>query len=114
MITNKAILIRARELINKGFSKNAYARNAKKQQVDIFSKDAVCFCTLGALRRAQSELLASDRITIPWVSDDDIAHIAACMFPNMEHATSVAYSFNDNHTKEEVLAKFDAAIASDC
>lgn len=46
---------RARELIREGYTKETFARNSAQAPVDEMHKDAVCYCAVGALRKAVAE-----------------------------------------------------------
>lgn len=52
MKTTSEILRAAADLIDKGWTQGAYARNATGASVGPHDTDAVCFCALGAISRA--------------------------------------------------------------
>ena len=86
----------ARDLISDParWTQGWFAKNARGENVNSFSENAVCFCVLGALDRTHN--------STPAVKDILNRHLP------LEHNIS---SFNDTHTHPEVLALFDAAIA---
>lgn len=96
------ILKDARALIadEKNWTRNAFARDSKGNEVTPDKEDATCFCAIGALSRVvqqppyydlPGERLLGDEA---WISGE----------------IGVA-EFNDAHTHEDVLALFDRAIA---
>jgi len=96
------ILKAARELISapERWTRDQFSRNEAGFAIDPESEKACCFCAVGALIK---------------VSDNDIflRHQAKDFLA--EHLP-VGYAsipaFNDSHTHPEVVALFDAAIAS--
>jgi hypothetical protein len=52
----RKLLIRAKELIEKGWAKDTFARNSKGKEVSDYSPEACKFCLVGAIRRAAYEL----------------------------------------------------------
>jgi hypothetical protein len=97
---NKAIQIlkRARELINQGWTKSAYARDKDGLKVPNSSSKAVCWCVEGAIYRAAYEL-------------DYDSYPSRRMFQNIYGGM---VDFNDAiaRNKEQVLTAFDKVIAA--
>ena len=84
------VLKKIKARIERGWTRGAYARDAQGFSCHGGAQEAVCWCLEGAIRAEGSENLV--RILLrPYV--DDIV------------------PFNDSHSKEEVLAVLDAAIA---
>lgn len=48
----KEVLIKARELVSKGWTQGRFAANKKDETVNYGADDAVCFCASGAIYRA--------------------------------------------------------------
>lgn len=63
MATTIEILKRARSLLEeKGWTQEVEARDSLGRKVNPTSDSAVCFCTIGAIRRAAFELTGSAQI----------------------------------------------------
>ena len=93
------ILIAAKALISKpnGFGKFESARTKAGIVVGPRHPEACRFCTFGAIERASG------------YSFHDLQEATFSMIDVMQDITD----FNDNHTKKEVLNKFDEAIANE-
>lgn len=95
----KAVLRKARALIDIGWTKGTYARNQRHEPTDECGPSAICWCVYGALIRASSELKAplSSSIDILWKHlDPEYGGLAA---------------FNDAQpSKKPVLALFDRTL----
>ena len=98
------LLIKAKAIIlaPAHWTQNAFARDELGNTTDELASDAVCFCSLGALYKAQSNTL----ITEEWQAAKDYINRS---IRATEQYLGVA-GYNDTHTHAEVLAKFDAAI----
>lgn len=61
----RKILLAAKKLIAdpKSWLKGDYATTKRKKSVAIFSEDAACFCSMGALFRARSDSYGSGAVT---------------------------------------------------
>lgn len=96
------ILIEARKKIEKpeNWTTKVFARDKYGVNVPCREDNAVCFCTLGALRRT----CWKDH-NFKWPSH----HAEVALEMQMEF--TIAH-FNDNHTHAEVLAAWDRAIAA--
>lgn len=100
------ILKKARELITdpEHWTRDTYARDAEGEYCNMNSPRAAKFCALGAIRRV------SNSMSLGYLDSD--ARVAMDMLARKIGGPSIA-QFNDHHTHEEVLAKFDGAI-KDC
>ena len=101
-VTPKGILVKAKALISeeKHWTQGSYGRNAKgipvaKNQL----KNAVCFCAVGAIIRA-NQLLRQD---------DTLKHAPYDVYRGWKFPSSLT-GFNDINTHTEVLALFDDMI----
>jgi hypothetical protein len=92
------ILKAARELIAKPerWTRGCGARNASGQDVNAHSDDATCWCAIGAIVK---------------VSDDNPVPAEMLLRRALPDGGFIS-AFNDSHDHAEVLALFDAAIAS--
>ena len=99
------ILRRARNLMRKGWTKDAYARNAKGRGVNFKAKTATHFCATGALRRASYEITGSKCGWHPTVALADRYVRDALDTGSLPH-------FNDYKatTKKQMLEGFGIAI----
>lgn len=99
MKTDKQLLIEGRAIISNpdNWVRLDFAKNAEGFAVDENDEGAVCFCSWGALSRAQGHFVDSNSSVLNTLS--------------IAMGDSVA-NFNDTHTHEEVLAAWDKAIAS--
>jgi hypothetical protein len=97
----RELLIAARKLIEQPehWTKGHYARDARGAPVLPIDSEAVCWCTVGALGRADQE------------RDTNEVYLNTRMVL-LEHMQPCLSEFNDNHTHAEVLAAFDKAIAA--
>lgn len=98
MTETAEILRKARALIKdpKNWTQKACARDKYGYEVDVDSREAYCFCTIGAIAKV------SGRST-----DGDARNALRDIIGGRR---SIA-NFNDEHTHAEVLALFDRAIA---
>ena len=89
------ILIAAKALIDEPgkWTQGTYARNSDMEEVDSYSEDAVCFCSIGAIYR----------ITPHIVSREGIGYLRSAMGPSV-------VVFNDTHPHAEVMQMWDRAI----
>ena len=88
----------ARQLISDPakWTNSYYARDSIGIDVSPSSDKAVCFCSIGAIRKFSEVLSEAEMFLLGFCSET--------------HDT-YAEEFNDTHTHAEVLALFDAAIA---
>lgn len=87
---------RARITNSSKWIKYAYARDAEGISCDELSSNAVCFCSVGAVRNAA-------------YTYDSHEYMMAMQALYVVMGVPVRY-YNDHHTHDEVLAKFDEAI----
>lgn len=109
-ITPADILNRARELISKpnSWTQRTFARDAEGMPVISQSTQAVCFCSMGAIQRASTELNP-----MRW----EIVHAEAHALNALVNSIPDAFFgdivvFNDSYNTDQnhVLAAFDKAI----
>jgi hypothetical protein len=99
MKTTKDILIEARELIAKGWTQGANARDLQGKIVDESDEAAVCFCVYGAISRAEC--------------CDGYSGSARDLFADANGVYLIdAWNDAPERTKPEVLAAFQKAIDS--
>lgn len=98
MSNTAEILKKARELIKdpENWTQKACARDKYGYEVEVDSKEAYCFCTIGAIAKV------SGRST-----DGDARNVLRDIIGG---SRSIA-NFNDGHTHPQVLDVFDRAIA---
>ena len=101
--TVKQVLQEARDLIEKGWTQHSFARDENGDEVEVFSDKAVCFCSLGALRRTSET--AHQNIQAKTLLWDKVKVVSGYM--------GIA-SYNDYFLtdKKDVLKVFDEAIKS--
>lgn len=96
------ILKDARKLLEKGFTKGVY-----------HNPDFTKFCSIGALEHALDDNFGSiyDQPMISVYKQAQSA-LGKTIDPNCTFDYETIIEYNDTHTQEEVLAKFDEAIKS--
>ena len=101
-MTPKQILQAARDLITppERWTTGWYARDKDGAETDSKSPDAVCWCTLGAVNKFSPDI------------HQELEENEALRVLMVAMKTPWPSRFNDTHTHAEVLAAFDAAIAS--
>jgi len=99
----REVLVKARELVEKGWTKGAMARNKYRHRVQFDSLCAVKFCAIGAISRSAKDR-PSDQEKL------DISARKAIRKINELDSISV-FNDSDDTTKADVLAAFDKAIA---
>lgn len=96
------VLIAARKVIEKpeNWTQGVLAKNRYGNAVYVYSEEAACFCSMGALYRAvdEDDCLKTNII-------DDVAAILSSIVQD-----DTVAGFNDKSTHAEVLALFDKAI----
>ena len=103
MTTTLDILRHARGLIEQGWTQGAFARDADGHGVNHRNSRAVCFCGVGAIRRAADDLRMPRRLTAAaWKVLDDVC-------PDQE-LLAMGWQDEPGRTQSEVLAMFDRAI----
>ena len=98
------VLRTARGLINKGWTAGAFAKNKAGKTVSVKSPDAVSFCSIGALRRAEFKL------GTPGTAARARAELRKAL-PTDAYTGSIVM-FNDHCVdKARIVGMFDRAIA---
>ena len=103
-MTNKVkqALIDAKELIStpERWTQYAWSRTADGVSAGSFTEDAVCWCSIGAIRHVTKD------------SPYQVTGVARVLLD--QEANSLGYEtaieYNDEHTHAEVMALFDKAI----
>lgn len=95
----KELLTVARALLAQGWTQGVFARDASGAEVPWAGERATCFCILGAINRARTEIGGSFSLG---VLATNVLRARVGSLPD----------FNDHATHEQVLALFDEAIAS--
>lgn len=91
-----------RALRNKGWTQSAMARTETGRPTDAFDKNAVCFCTLGALHRG---LLDSQR------GDPEYYSIAALVEPlQMDEDAIAKWNDDPSRTVDDVIALLEEGL----
>ena len=95
MQTTKEILVAARAIIanEENWTQGAYAKDKDGSSIGVNCSNAVCFCSIGAIRKITMFPFDAMKVLRNHMEDSIIA-------------------FNDGHTHKEVLAAWDEAIAS--
>lgn len=99
-------LIEAKQIISDParWIKHTYAQNADGNPTEVLALDAVCFCMLGAVKRAYG-----DHITLT-----PMVRILANVIGRGEHRDNLLaiYSYNDKpiRSHQDVMETFDKAI----
>jgi len=111
----KEILTRAKEIITdpKRWAKGYYAFNKHQQAVASSSPRAVCWCALGAIRKAVEDVTGAATCTT--VFNTELADATLHMYNNLDQDRFCNISkFNDTPetTHEQILEFFDKAIQS--
>ena len=98
-----AVLRAAKDILRtRGWTKHAYARNKDGEKISAGSEDAVSFCALGALGRAQQE---SSSETYP--TSFRFMEKAAI---ELSHLSAAGYNDLVTTTIEDIYRLFDRAI----
>lgn len=114
MTTTTEYLKTAKQLlIDKGWIKGDYARDADGNRVPAVSSSATCYCILGALKAASHSVDDHTGAMAPLRCS--IVNAINGMRKTNFGADYGIHPWNDDpaRTKEEVLAVFDAAIATE-
>lgn len=92
------VLSRAREIISEPehWTQGASGRDAQGVPINVHDSRATCWCAMGAVAKAQTELKA-----------DASTGYTAYRYLDTETAL---WTFNDSRSHSEVLAMFDEAI----
>jgi hypothetical protein len=106
------VLQEAKRLIEKGWAKETFARNAHGRPCHVFDRRAVAFCMVGAIERAAADLLGYRGRSIVgfYLSARPLALRARAILEADETITMKLERFNDCASKQRVLAAFDRAL----
>lgn len=111
------LLKKAREIISKpeNWTKNSFAKDAYGCSTMITNKEAVCFCSIGAVRRALDVLDYPDDGEVTYHSAiDRLRQFVHTSNRNTgSWATLAGYNDHADRTHTDILAMFDKAIAND-
>lgn len=112
MATNVSVLtalIEARRLINNGWTRKTFARDAGGHMCDWGSEAAKSFCSIGAIYKATNWRSTHNTNLCMLVFEA----VAENMYPGYGESSGHIVHYNDarGRTKEEVLASFDKTIA---
>lgn len=107
---------KALELLKKGFTKNAFARVREDPQYEMgitspISPYAKCFCSIGAVCCVYN-VDSPESIPHAELHPIVLALVKAAYGGRYSeyHNVGDVYRFNDNHTKEEVIAAWEKMI----
>ena len=114
LVQTKETLVKARDLIiEKGWTHDAYARNANGHTVAYNDPTATCFCMSGAMRRA----IYGENLNATYKVQEQLCrdHLTKALFESdtpPPKGFGIAY-WNDSiaGTKERVIDMFNQAIA---
>lgn len=100
-MTVKEVLIAARAKIADpaNWTQGEYARTLEGYPLDVHSRNAECWCSIGALACVMGDVVLAEHSASHKALEDVMG-------------TRWIAEFNDTHTHAEVLAKFDEAIAA--
>ncbi len=111
--TTKEVLVKAKELIQdpKHWIQGTFARDSEGRGVAVYVPEAVCFCSLGAMRRASLNYPIPEPVLKAFVAGiyevplEEVGHNVYMMKDGIT-------SFNDKpgRTHARVLEVFDKAI----
>lgn len=96
MTTTKEVLVKARALVEKGWTKDAYARDSSGDRVPYYDFTACQWCMVGAVD-------AADDIRLRFSAKDILRRVIGGQISAFNDAPSTTHA--------DVLAAFDRAIA---
>ena len=101
MTSTAEILKAARKLIEKpeNWVQGESARDERGHRVDVYSRRAKCFCSIGAIYRVSG-------------TDDEANRARKALIYQLPMEKRFITTFNDTHTHSEVLDLFSKAIAA--
>jgi hypothetical protein len=105
MNMTKALLVRTREILGRGWIQFQGAADAEGKAVFIESDKAVCFCSFGAMERACWELGYEKLSKESW----EFFRFVRTFVPR-PHGSIMVWNDAPNRTKEEVLSFFQNII----
>ena len=103
-------LIGAKKIIQDpaNWTQGWFAKNEQGGKVGSNSERAVCFCSLGALERMDGRELPINKYD-PLTFEPNLSRFAQDLLEGVMGGVAVE-DFNDSHTHEEVMMKWDEAI----
>lgn len=114
------ILSAARALVEQGWTQEVSARDMNADPVWTHSDDVVCWCLMGAVKKAQAaaDILYNPNMAPVWalvttvtaMSPERAMSLTECNWSEITDAL-VAYNDDDTNTKEDVLHLLDSTIA---
>ena len=106
------VLQEAKRLIEKGWTKETFARDEHGRSCNFLDRRAVAFCMVGAIDRAAADLLGYRGLSIVgfYLSARPLALRARAILEADETITMKLERFNDCASKQRVLAAFDRAL----
>lgn len=101
----------------KHWTQGVHARDKYENSVSSFSDKAVCFCSLGALRRVVHGTinkgvpgaLIIDAVTDSWLYSKSFEYLNQTVHKDLRGKGGIAI-FNDGSIHDQVLSMFDKAI----
>lgn len=104
----KKILTRIRNRLDQGFCQKYMAVNANGLEVDSLDSTAERWCMLGAIEKEiYSDLYLSE---YPDTNKVNYNTVRSYIANQIDYSVGI-HTWNDSHTKEEVLALLDKVIA---
>jgi hypothetical protein len=109
------VLQEAKRLIEKGWAKETFARDAQGRPRHFLDKRAVAFCMVGALYRAAADLVGYRGRSIIgfYLSARPLVARTRAILEADETITMKLERFNDCASKHRVLGAFDRALKRD-
>lgn len=107
----KEFLTQTRDLISdpKNWTQNTFARNKYGDPVPFFYKSAVCFCSIGALKRVCNYEIMND---FEYFYNHSYDLLNKIVVEITKDPSQTIGHYNDSHTHNEVIAVFNKAINS--
>lgn len=107
-MTASEVLRKARALIEKpeNWTQGALSRSPDGEVCLPEEREAVCFCSLGAIERV---CVTGEQ---PLAHTPAVGYLKAALLARGESLQAPIANFNDTHTHAEVLSLFDRAIAA--
>ena len=100
-------LLKARDLIENGWTKGAMARKENREFCSETNRNAVCFCASGAIRRVTR--CEENRRKLFDLLAEQLPQ-SSSMFGSESQV--IDYNDDDNRRKKQIVRLFDKAIAS--
>lgn len=103
-MTDKEFLQKAKDFLEKGWTKGVMARDSRCREIHAGSESATCWCILGALCATRESLKST------WTQQFTVERILERELSKMGHCEIADFNDALMRTKEEVLALLDKAI----